>query len=317
MDALANEFGRGELIEERFYHKLESWPKIQDGKGLKLYSYFLNQCVAAMNTIPGLKSLDNKRENKKLISVLQQWLRDRWTRFVTDQESKQRGFPSFKMYAEFISHEAKVANNSLKVNVSHQSNSQPKSDKQNSQKPPNRITLPTQTEIKSNQTSKPQPVLQTAPEPQASKPDQSSPQTHKTSPINGVECEFCLSQKHDRWKHKTSECFALCKMDPQEVNDFLANSSLCFACCEKGHGYNKCNNRAKCKECGQNQPTVLHARYADKSAPALTPHGDQAEKQTKAAVPKSSSATQPQAKPEQKTCHTATLLSTIRGKSLT
>ena len=113
LNALEEEFGSHEIIEETFMEKLEHWQNITDHAALKKYSYFLNQCATAMESIPGLQSLNSKRENKKLIRILPETLRDRWIRYTTEQVTKLSDFPDFSKYAKFIAHEAKVASSTF------------------------------------------------------------------------------------------------------------------------------------------------------------------------------------------------------------
>ncbi|XP_067945301.1 uncharacterized protein [Watersipora subatra] len=69
LDMLHSEYGADEMVEEKFKDRLEQWPKIsgRDFSALKHYSYFLNACVTAMNSIPGLNVLNQKRENRNII----------------------------------------------------------------------------------------------------------------------------------------------------------------------------------------------------------------------------------------------------------
>ena len=134
LNTLREEFGRDDFVGNSFIDKLESWPKIanKDQAALKQYSYFLKQCLIAQKTLPKLKFLDEKRENKKFIKALPPWMVNRWTYIVTDHEEKN-GFPPFSRYVEFVSHEARVANNNMREASETKHNS--KSSTDNTAKP--------------------------------------------------------------------------------------------------------------------------------------------------------------------------------------
>lgn len=64
-----------------------------------------------MEDIPGLRVLDQKRENRALSTALPDGLQDRWIRLTTAEEEKTGKFPSFSKYAAFVAYEAKISCN--------------------------------------------------------------------------------------------------------------------------------------------------------------------------------------------------------------
>lgn len=226
---LEREFGNEEAIEDRFRDRLEQWPKIagEDSHSLKLYGYFLNQCTSAMACIPGLRVLNDKRENKKFIRALPDWLSTRWIRQVTKAKEQSGCFPKFNKYAEFVNHEVKVACSTL-----------------------HEVQLDSQQRLKTNkgaqQEKRPMQIQSLKTESQTQQNDRK------------LSCLYC---KRDN--HVTANCFFLAKLSNQDKQDFMSDNSLCYACMEPGHSYNKCTSKAICRTCKKTHPTVMHDKYEE------------------------------------------------------
>ena len=226
LDTLREEFGRDELVEDSFRDKLESYAKIsgKDHQALKRYSYFLKQCLAAQAAIPSLRVLDDKRENKKFIRALPEWLISRWTRYVTDEQDK-RGFPPFSKYVDFVAHEAKVASNNLR----DMNNSKPQSNRP----------------MENNSSSRPQNFNRNL-------------RNFHTNARRDELCLYC-----GKTNHSVAECFGLGRLSYPDRDNFVRQHSLCYSCLLTGHQKQNCRQRAKCKKCYKLHPTSLHKEPSD------------------------------------------------------
>ena len=241
---LEKEFGNEDLVEDGFRDKLEQWPKIdgKNGKALQKYGYFLNQCQAAMQSIQGLSVLNDKRENKKYIKVLPDWLANRWVRHVTKAQERTGCFPPFSKYAEFINHEAKVSCNSLRDAASKSSQS---------------------SSTRKNDTIKPKTTLKTEAENIAD-----------TNITNVQEvCGYC-----EKLHHKITECRTLSKLTKDQKEEHVKAKNLCFGCLEAGHQLKNCTNRAKCQKCDKYHPTSMH-HYRPVIKSETTPFDSQPEQE--------------------------------------
>ena len=111
IDLLAQRYGSTFLITEAYRDKLESWPKIlaKDGKGLRKYGDFLQQCLIAMETVKGLSILNDCRENRKMLTKIPEHMLHRWSR----QISGLTDYPKFDAYVKFITKEAEILCNPI------------------------------------------------------------------------------------------------------------------------------------------------------------------------------------------------------------
>ena len=75
---LEERYGNACIVTEAFRDKLDAWPRVRDGIGLRRFSDFLNQCQAAMVDMKGLEILNDSRENRKLLQKLPDWIISRW-----------------------------------------------------------------------------------------------------------------------------------------------------------------------------------------------------------------------------------------------
>ena len=220
LDTLQEEFGNNNLVEDSFRDKLESYPKIppKDQAALKKYSYFLKQCLSAQRAIPSLRVLDDRRENKKFVKTLPDWLTNRWARYITDKETS-RGFPTFTEYVNFIAYEARVSTNNLKE--------------------------PADPKVRGNQpTSKSQ---------RATKSYKAD--TKETDqPASGAQACACCGKNN----HTLQACFILARKPYEERDKLIRDKRLCFRCLNTGHRAKDCKNPATCRKCDKKHPTSLH-----------------------------------------------------------
>ena len=106
---LEERYGNAFIVTEAFRDKLDAWPRVRDGIGLRRFSDFLNQCQAAMVDMKGLEILNDSRENRKLLQKLPDWIISRWGRVASDSKKRYGAYPSFCAFADFISEEANIA----------------------------------------------------------------------------------------------------------------------------------------------------------------------------------------------------------------
>lgn len=108
---LHKRYGDSFVVAGAFRDKLEKWPKVQsrDRLGLCKFSDFLNQCRTAMISIPSLSILNDDRENARMLIKLPEWLVNRWARNVAFYKNRNKAFPPFKEFAEFVRTEADIA----------------------------------------------------------------------------------------------------------------------------------------------------------------------------------------------------------------
>ncbi|XP_041470022.1 uncharacterized protein LOC121419632 [Lytechinus variegatus] len=108
---LQERYGNPFVISNAFRDKLDDWPKIspKDYLGLRRFGDFLHQCCTAARYVHHLHHLDDKRENKKLMSKLPEWLITRWGRNVVKLRQDRGSFPPFSVFTAFISDEADIA----------------------------------------------------------------------------------------------------------------------------------------------------------------------------------------------------------------
>ncbi|KAL7877209.1 hypothetical protein SRHO_G00038520 [Serrasalmus rhombeus] len=112
-DALNKRYGHPFIVQRAFRGKLGSWPKIGPKEPLRLreFSDFLVSCKNAMPHISGLKVLDDCEENQKLLQKLPDWATARWNRLVTKELDDGKPYPSFEVFSNFLSEEARIACN--------------------------------------------------------------------------------------------------------------------------------------------------------------------------------------------------------------
>ena len=226
---LDERFGDAFIVGNAFRDKLEKWPKIapRDCDSLQRFSDFVKQCQTAMSSIGTLKCLDDDRENRKFLSKLPDWIVTRWSRTAYQWKEEKKEFPPFKIFADFLSKEAKIACNPV---ISLQSL---KSDKSQAETRPR----PTKTASRSFLTAA------------------SGGQTSGSASAKAVhlQCLLCKGSSHE-----LNECKTYLSKPLSERKAFTRENNLCFGCLRGGHISKRCRNRKRCSVCSKFHPTSLH-----------------------------------------------------------
>ena len=226
---LDERFGDPYVIGSAFRDKLEKWPKIapKDCNSLQRFADFVKQCQTAMDSIGTLKCLNDDRENRKFLSKLPDWIVTRWSRTAYQWKEDKKEFPAFKVFADFLSKEAKIACNPV---ISLQSLKSEMSQLEARPKP----TKPTGRSF-----------LTTA----------SGEQTAESAGAKVVplQCLLCKGKGHD-----LDGCKDFLSKTLSERKAYTRENNLCFGCLRKGHISKKCRNRKRCKTCSKYHPTSLH-----------------------------------------------------------
>lgn len=155
-------------------------------------------------------------------------------------------FPPFKTFVDFISQEAKIANDpvtslqSVKgdfISSNLSSDRHKSSDKRHDRRPFNRSfqgrTLLTDTYDKST--------------------THVSGATSILKPQQKVKCLYC-----ERWNHELDACRIFRSKSVDSRKDFAKSNKLCFGCLESGHISKRCTQRKTCEICDKRHPTSLH-----------------------------------------------------------
>ncbi|XP_043232467.1 uncharacterized protein LOC122386858 [Amphibalanus amphitrite] len=96
MDRYGNEFVKASTLKNR----IRSWPAIRsgDGKGLREFADFLEQCQAASSAAGHLRVLDDQHENSIMLKKLPKPLVDRWRRYVDQRLYEPAGVDKCKVF---------------------------------------------------------------------------------------------------------------------------------------------------------------------------------------------------------------------------
>ena len=224
---LDERYGCSFAVSEAFRNKLDAWPNIppRDGKALRRFSDFLQQCETAMSDIKDLDILNDNRENKKMLRKLPDWLVTRWARQVAESKRVKSIYPNFDQFVKFIMTEADIACDPVtSLEALRGKYDKPKDSKTIRSRTPGVTTFATggQTKIK-----------------------------EKSQPVK--KCLFC---KRDY--HNLQECRAFSSKPMTEKHEFIQKSGLCYGCLCHGHMSKDCKDRSTCKRCSRRHPTCLH-----------------------------------------------------------
>ena len=226
---LDERFGDPYIVGSAFRDKLEKWPKIapRDSKALQKFADFAKQCQTAMHSIGTLKCLDDDRENRKFLSKLPDWMVTRWSRIAYQLKEENREFPSFKVFADFLAKEAKIACNPVISLQSLKSDTGQAETRLKPVKPVGRSFLATASS------------------------DQTSESTGaKVVPLKCLLCEGT--------SHELNECKSFLSKSLSERKTFARENNLCFGCLRRGHISKRCRKRKRCSICSKSHPTSLH-----------------------------------------------------------
>ncbi|KAG1935726.1 hypothetical protein F2P79_019030 [Pimephales promelas] len=217
---LEERYGNPFLIAKAFRDKLEGWPKISSKCSIELQEFvdFLRSCEAAMTQITGLNVLNDCNENQKLLAKLPDWLTSRWNRKVIEVEEESHAFPNFQQFVEFLTREAKIANNPITSFHALK----PAEDKQ--------IKVLKNRAVGAK-------VLATNSDERAS----------------STSCFFC-----EKSGHSLHKCWKFMDKTISERIKFVQGMKLCFGCLKPGHRSKECESRKICDTCEKGHPTCLH-----------------------------------------------------------
>lgn len=227
---LEERFGHTFKIQEAFRDKLNSWSKIGgfNSQALQEYADFLKACKEAMTHIPGLKVLDDCKENQKLSSKLPDWAASRWNRQVSRSLEEKRQYPLFEDFVSFVSKEAMIACNPISsvTALKALSANDDKKDTR-SRKKDRSTTLVTSADSTDTKVGR-----------QISK---------------DRFCKFCKQSTHF-----LARCSELQKKSISDRLKFVKENRLCFGCLWQGHSSKDCQRRHTCDTCKGKHPTMLH-----------------------------------------------------------
>ncbi|KAJ8038907.1 hypothetical protein HOLleu_16467 [Holothuria leucospilota] len=238
---LEERYGNPIVVIDAFRKRLEAWPKIQsnDGLALRKYADFLGQCETAMQMVAGgLNTLNDTWENRKLITMLPNWLVTRWSRLLADWEAKGKGFPPFSQFRQFVVKEADIACNPI---TSFQALKGFQSD-----------------DTKGKRVKGAQGARNFATEvSEVSKPGKAKGR-----------CVLCQGD------HKLDYCKQFLSKTLKDRKAYAKDNYLCYGCLRRGHHARFCRNRIVCKKCEKNHPTSFHGDFKSRSETKNMQSGD-------------------------------------------
>ena len=110
---LIERYGNNFVTANAYRQRLHSWPQVRpgDGKALRELSDFLEGCLVATQTVPGLNNLGNTDDITLLLKRLPRYLVDRWRRIVDKHiyERDKSEYPDMELFVTFLTKEARVA----------------------------------------------------------------------------------------------------------------------------------------------------------------------------------------------------------------
>lgn len=212
------------MVSNSFPNKLYAWPKIQasDAKGIRRFSDFLNQIVAAKRQIPELGVLDYAMESAKIVARLPSFIANRWRDVILEYKlHNKNNYPPFEKLAEFI------ALQSERENI------------------PELQEIGSALDRRGNAYKRSTSSFHIR-----SKESMENPQKVTRSYF----CTYCHSNTHG-----LNECDAFMKRNLMDRLYFLRTSGLCYGCGSSNeHVARKCTNRATCTICRRSHLTPLH-----------------------------------------------------------
>ena len=250
---LKERYGDPFTLANAYRSKLEDWPKIKgdDHRGLRKFSDFLRQCLAAKKSIGSLAVLDDDRENHKMLAKLPVWLTSRWARRVAEWQEKRenKGFPPFEWFVAFISKESNILSNPI-TNL-HSTRADDKKEKKESQQKPAR-TLATDGEPEAKPKSKKsRKAKKKAAEAEAATLAVENADPPQQSRPKG-KCAHCEKE------HAITACPTFARLTYDRRMETVRNQRLCFRCLRAGHQSADCRSTPKCDVCQKPHVTLMH-----------------------------------------------------------
>lgn len=262
METLEDRFGHPFMIQEAFRDKLDNWAKISsnNGTGLRDYADFLKTCLEAKERIPGLRVLNDYKQNQRMASKLPDHVATRWNRRVTDHLDTHYQYPNFSDFVDFVHKEARIACNPVTsytalrdLGGTHRDTVRDSKGKYKGKA----TTFSTSTATSKNR--------------------RSDGNTNSTN--TNKYCKFCKASNH-----YLPNCPKLESKPLKERKDFILEQRLCFGCLRTGHQSRDCPGKHTCKICKKSHPTLLHessqpatitTRSKSEPSPTRDPEKDQ------------------------------------------
>ena len=239
---LDKRFGQPYVISEAYRSKLETWPSIKEyeGEALQDLADFLDSCKSAMQTVPELHFLNDRRENIKILEKLPLSVGRRWVKKATQIESNTQSFPKLHDFCKFLNQEASIATNSLSQALAKRANSsksQTDANKRQSKRSP-------ATEQRAHA------FLST----DNNNVTENISNENQPKPVK-YPCLHCQMDNHG-----TGECFKLGQQTHAEIEELFRKNNLCFSCAKPFHTMKACRHPAKCKRknCEKQHLTIFH-----------------------------------------------------------
>ena len=226
-------YGDPFIFANAYRDKLDKWPKItaRDGTGLQKFADFLRQCYTAAQSIDHLDVLNDDHQNKKLLLKLPDWLVARWGRIVATHREKEKKFPEFKVFVDFVVKEAKIACDHV-TSLQSLKGDAGQSDLDRNHKP------------QRNDRFKPAGGRSLLTEVQEKVPSSQKPKKS---------CTLCTKPGHE-----LDECRQFLARPLDKRKESAREKGLCFGCLGTGHMSKRCKQRKRCRTCDKVHPTSLH-----------------------------------------------------------
>jgi hypothetical protein len=219
---------------------LDNWTRIpsNNGAALREYGDFLKTCVQAMTNKPGLRVLNDYKQNQRMAAKLPDHMASRWNRRVTEQLDSKYQYPTFDEFVEFVNKEARIACNpvtsysALKDLGGAHKDTGKDATRDSKGRFRNKVT-----------------TLSTSTTTSKDRRFERSPDSMNTNKY----CKFCKASNH-----YLPNCPKLENKPLKERKAFILEQRLCFGCLRTGHRSSDCPGRHTCKICKKSHPTLLH-----------------------------------------------------------
>ena len=243
---LDKEYGSTFKLEKAYVSKLLDWKRIEakDVDGLKRFGAFLGTVLRAMGS--NLRTLDSGPHLEGIARKLPPVLLGRWSRIVERTENEVDRPVDFKMLAEFVEKEARVADVSSRLFDGEKKLAAPKKER----------TTTKSFSILTEPASKPEP-------PKASSRVKKKPEDSA--------CKAC-----GKTDHNIFSCAVFQGKSVEERRAHLRERKayLCYRCLQKPYKRGAyCSCRATCSECGGAHHRLLCDPSRPSSAKKTTPSG--------------------------------------------
>jgi len=218
---LEDEFGNEYRTANAYLQKLSAWPiiKTDDYCGLRDLSIFLLTCSNNMDSMGILNQLNSPKEIMEIVMKLPFEVRKKW-RGKTLKIVQDSQTVAFKDLVKFVRNESELVNQPLFGNIRDSITTK------SPHSPYKRKTLVTRLENENDMAG--------------------------GKNVN-LSCGYCKKNNHD-----ISYCLFFKKLSYGEKKQYLKNNGYCYSCIKKGHVAKQCKQRASCKKCTRQHPTILH-----------------------------------------------------------